>query len=124
MFDNGNIYDDETAKEISMTILKQMGGTNRLKAFVNGRDFIYSKDGTTVFTFSLSKKANGVKIRLNGNDLYDVEFVKVGFKYEKIEGTNIKFKTATRKTVSEHSDIYNDQLIELFERETGLYLHF
>jgi hypothetical protein len=124
MFDKGELYDAETAKEISNTILQQMGGTARIKAFVNGKNFIYSRDGTTTFQFSLSKKANAIKIRLNGNDLYDVEFVKVGSKSEKIEGTDLKFRTGTRKTVSEYTDIGCEQLVELFELETGLYLHF
>jgi hypothetical protein len=124
MFDKGELYDAETAKEISDTILQQLGGTGSLKAFTNAKNFTYSKDGTTSFQFSLCKKSNAVKIRLNGNDLYDVEFVKAGSKSERIEGTNLKFRTSTRKTVSEYEDICCDQLVNLFERETGLYLHF
>jgi len=50
---------------------------------------------------------NFVKIRLNGKDLYDMEFGMIrGFKY------------FPKKIVN---DVYNDQLQEMFTDNTGLY---
>ena len=48
---------------------------------------------------------------LNGSDLYDVQFLKINMTKQ------------THVIVSEHCDMFNDQLRELFERETGLYTH-
>jgi hypothetical protein len=54
-------------------------------------------------------KSTHVKIILDPSDTYTVKFIRV-------HGTKIT-------TVSEHSDIYCDMLVELFENETGLYTH-
>jgi hypothetical protein len=53
-------------------------------------------------------RANYIKIKLNGKDLYDVE---VG----RIRGT-------TYKIVAEQNDLYFDQLKNFIEKATGMYL--
>jgi hypothetical protein len=107
--EGGNIYSDERAQEIASTILMQLGGTGRLKAFVGANNFIYDREGSVSFKFK-GKKANYVRITLNAMDYYDVVF-------KKISGMNVK-------TVSELNDVDFEQLIPFFERETGMYLHF
>lgn len=95
--------------QLAETIIYQMGGFQKLRAFVNARNFTASDDSLT-FKFSGSRKFNHVKIIYNfGLDLYDVEFIKV-------HGANVKRER--------HEMIYAESLVELFEHETGLFLHF
>ena len=64
----------------------------------------------SLLSFRLPKAKDGinyVKITLNGKDLYDIEF-------GRIQGVNYKIK-------KEFNDIYNDQLVDIFEKTTGLY---
>ena len=57
-------------------IIKQLGGAGRIKAMVGACNF--GTNGNDVsFRFKGSKKANHIKITLNGMDLYDVEFIKI-----------------------------------------------
>lgn len=95
----------------AQTILKQLGGANRLVAMVGARDLMHDSKGSLSFKFPNRQrsKPNYVKISLDrGSDTYTVEFGRTGkLSYKKI------------KTVD---GIYADQLIDLFERTTGLYL--
>jgi hypothetical protein len=92
--------------EIAKTILQQLGGQGRLVVMTGAYNFVALRNGVA---FKLkSRKANYVKITLNGKDLYDVEF-------QKIIGTKAKL-------IAEHNDIYFDQLIPIVEKETGMYL--
>ena len=93
-------------QEIARTILAQLGGQGKLVVMTGAYNFIALKNGVS---FKLkSRKANYVKITLNGKDLYDIEF-------QKIIGTKAKI-------IAEHNDIYFDQLIPIVEKETGMYL--
>ena len=93
-------------QEIARTILAQLGGQGKLVVMTGAYNFIALKNGVS---FKLkSRKANYVKITLNGKDLYDIEF-------QKIIG-------AKAKLIAEHNDIYFDQLIPIVEKETGMYL--
>lgn len=92
-------------------IFKQLGGTNRLAAMVGAKNFTFSSDdyyAAFKWVAKSKNKANYIKIKLNGKDLYDVEFGRV-------YGTKYTVK-------STHIDVYADQLVKLFETETGLYL--
>lgn len=90
-------------------VFQQLGGFGRLRAMVGMKDATYdTKNQWISFKFKGSPKANYVKITLNGKDLYDVQFLKIW---------GLKFKE-----VAVFNDVYNDQLIELFEKTTGLYL--
>lgn len=97
--------------EIANTILAQFGGGNRLKNFVSGKYFGAVENGLTFrFTAKAKNKANQVRVTLEPSDTYKVEFLR-------IFGNTVT-------TCSEHTMIYCDQLVDLFEQETGLYLTF
>ena len=92
--------------EIAQIILDQLGGQRKLVVMTGANNFVAVKNGVA---FKLkSRIANYVKIVLNGNDLYDIEF-------QKLIGTK-------SKKVAEYNDIYFDQLIPIVEKETGMYL--
>jgi hypothetical protein len=61
-----------------------------------------------MFKAKAKNRANRVSIKLEASDTYTVEFW-----YE---------RSYAHTTRSIHSNVYADQLRELFERETGLYL--
>jgi hypothetical protein len=98
------------AKMIAETTLQQLGGAGRLTAMIGAKHFGYDKNGTLTFQFKMCKKANGVRIELNGKDLYDVTF------------TKFNARTYEVKEVHKFEDVYADQLKEVFESFTGLYL--
>lgn len=98
------------AREMAETAAAYLGGFRRLSLMVGANNFAYDKGGTLSFRFKGCRKANAVRLVLNGSDLYDVEFHKI--------------TKAGAKLVAAHSDLYFDQLRETFERETGLYLTF
>lgn len=103
----------EQANLIFKQLTLSEAGTNRLKVMVGGKNFTFGAKENCVsfkFTAKAKNKANYMKITLNGNDLYNVEF---GY----IRGINYT-------TRSEIKDMYFDQLKEYFENETGLYLSF
>ena len=91
-------------------ILQQFGGSQRLKAMINGRDFFSENDGMTLrFKFSSCRDANMCKVTLDADDTYTFELIKVG-RLNKVT----EFKSI--------SGIHADQLRELFTAYTGLYL--
>ena len=57
-------------------------------------------------------QSNALRITLDPSDTYTMKFFK------------INPRKLTVDTVREIEDVYCDQLTEIFERETGLYLHF
>lgn len=94
--------------QVAQTIAEQLGGTGRIKMMTGAYNFGTSGNN---LTFRIkNRKVNYVRITLNGKDLYDLQFGRVS-------GTKFTI-------VKEYSDIYNDQLIELFEQTTGMYLRF
>lgn len=98
-----------TGKEVAIAIIDQLGG----KLFIRMTGAKNMLAYPTGLKFSIPARMarngiNGMSIMLNGDDLYDVEFLKV----------NMKKRIHT--VVSAHSGIYCDQLRELFEQETGL----
>ena len=105
LFSEGGTTDEMT---IAKVILEQIGGIRKLVLMTGASNFVALKNGVS---FKIkNRKVNFVKIILNGNDLYDMYFGKI------ISG-NVKL-------VSEKMDIYNDQLVDIFESETGMYLKF
>lgn len=98
---------------IAKTLLKQMGGSSRLKAMIGAKDFLSYKNNLQ-FKFSngrIKDKPNYIDIELDkGSDTYTVEFGRIsrgGLDYKRL------------RTVD---GIYADQLKSLFERHTGLRL--
>lgn len=98
-------------RQIAETIIQQMGGYGKLKAMINAKDFLYSdKEKSLQFKFSGSKKVNCIKITLNNLDLYDIKLYKINLK---------KFTCDVKEKIE---NIYADQLKDIFETKTGLYL--
>lgn len=99
-------------------ILQQIGGHKRLVSFLGAKNFVYSESDKDGYWLSfrlpnrLSKDGiNYIKIELNiGLDVYEMEFGKVG-------------KTSY-KVVKKLDVVYCDQLVDLIEENTGLYLSF
>lgn len=104
-YDNGGSV-EQNDYSVARIILQQLGGQGKLVVMTGANNFIAFSNGVS---FKLkSRKANYVKITLNGNDLYDIQFQKLfGMK---------------SKVVAEYNDIYFDQLIPIVEKETGMYL--
>ena len=98
--------------EIANEIIRQMGG-NKLVAMTGAKNFVAIDNGVTFKIGKNSKSVNFVKITLNAMDTYDVEYSRVAKKRGSYEYVN---------TVKASEDgIYNDQLNESFERNTGMY---
>ena len=86
-------------------------GGQRLVVMIGAKNIAYSSTENYVsfkFMRGAKNKANYIKITLNAADLYDVEF---GY----IRGMNYTVR-------SNVEGLYNDQLKDYFEGETGLYL--
>lgn len=96
--------------EIAQTILTQMGSIGRLQQFTGAYNFVDHGDALSFkFNNVTDIKINYIKITYDeGEDLYNVE---LGY----IKGLNYK-------KVKEMTEIYFDQLMDIFEAETGMYL--
>ena len=82
-----------------------MGGMGRIKAMTGAKNFSITELGVQFqFPNRQRSRGNAVRIDLNGKDLYDVSFY---------NGSRL---------VKEYKDIYFDQLMDIFEEQTGLYL--
>jgi len=105
------------AIQTAETIFQQLGGKGRLTAFVAAKNFAFRNRPETEqveaqFKFKACNGRNTCKVIYNRcPDTYTVEFWNV---------RGVK----TCKKVSSFDNIYCDQLVELFENETKLYLHF
>jgi len=103
------------AKEIAQTILTQLGG-GRAVAMIGmyGMGFGTDENGNAYlsFSFKAGRRANYCKITLNAMDTYDMV----------IEKVSIRGGEQKRKEVANDNGVYCDQLQDLFEKATGLYL--
>ena len=91
--------------KVAQTIFRQINGP-KLGLMVGAHSFVGDENSLS-FKFKGSKKSNYCKITLNGFDLYDVEF-------KKIRGFDVK-------NINSIDNLYYDQLLNVFEKETGLY---
>lgn len=95
--------------QIAQTILAQMGGTRRLVAMIGARDFVAGPNWVSFkWPNKQRSKGNMVKVTLRGDDTYDMEFLNVA--------------GMAAKSVKKHSGVYAEDLVDLFERQTGWYL--
>ena len=102
-----------TNVEIATTIANQMGGTRRLSMMAGAKNF--AADGPALqFKFGAQRRFNFCKVTLRSDDTYTMEISKVSFVRK--EGVH-KFTN-----VKTFDGVYCDQLVEIFERTTGLYL--
>jgi hypothetical protein len=96
----------ETDMTIAKEILRQLGG-NKFIVMTGAKNLA---GGDNYLSFKIGKNktsCNYVKIKLNGKDLYDVEFGRIrGHEY---------------KVLKTYNDVYNDQLRDIFTEYTGLY---
>ena len=106
--DKAELMSLEYRQEVAETILQQLGG-NKFRVMTGAKNFMSHNDPG--LSFRIPNRASGmpnyVKIRLNSLDYYDVEFGRVrGVDY---------------RITSEHDNVPVENLVELFERQTGLY---
>ena len=99
----------EDAKMQAQTIISQLGGSRRLSMMIGASLFAFDEKGVH-FSFKGFRPANKCIISITSMDTYDLVFMK----YSPSKGTC----TETKK----YDGIYCDQLIELFEGYTKLYL--
>lgn len=95
---------------VSKTILEQLGG-NKFIVMTGAKEFIGS-DTTLSFKIGRnSAQVNRVRIELTPMDTYKVTFFNIS-----VRKTGI-----VNKVINETTDVYCDQLQELFTRVTGMY---
>jgi len=100
---------DKQASQVAQTILQQLGGARRLQVMLGAKQFLTSANGVQ-FKFPNRRGPNYVKITLTPDDTYAIEFGRTrGYNYKKLK---------------DYSGIYAEQLVELFEKVTGLHLRF
>jgi hypothetical protein len=93
---------------VATTILQQMGG-QRLIAMTGAHSFVSDGD-SLIFKVPARSTKNGiscVKVTLDPSDTYTMRF--------------LTMKNYQVQTVAERSDVYCDQLQEVFQEETGLF---
>jgi hypothetical protein len=97
-------------QDIAAEIARQLGGTQRLVAFCGAREFVAIENGLRFRVPSNMTKSriSHFTVVLTSEDLYDV-------KAEAVRGTNWK-------TIVEHKGVFCDQLMDLFEEATGMFL--
>lgn len=96
--------------QIARTILQQMGGTGRLAVMI-GATFASVENGVRIYWKNRQpSKGNICQVVLAADDTYTVTF------YQRRAGQT--------KVVREVEGVYCDSLVELFEKQTGYYLHF
>jgi hypothetical protein len=104
--------------EIANTILQQLGG-NKFIAMTGSKNFLAIDNGLKMNLAKNNSGANILTIKLTGDDLYDMEFIKfTSFKF------NIKTMTTREEkveTISISEGVYDDKLAEIFTRVTGLH---
>lgn len=99
--------------QIANEILRQLGG-RKFQVMTGANNFLATDNG---LRFKLpgaggfcKNGINLVTVTLDPSDTYTVLFERV----------RMRKWNCIRKTVAEYSDIYNEQLPRLFEKETGL----
>jgi hypothetical protein len=115
--------------KVAMTIAQQMGGIGRLKTMTGASNFIDHGNALS-FEFPTNKgKPNYVKITLGQDDTYSMEFgrkrptsVSAMAKLPD-NATAEDFKNLVYTKLYEASGVYFDDLQDIFEKRTGLYLH-
>ena len=101
-------------QRISREIYNQIGG-HRFVVMTGCSDFYTIRNGLSMKIPRNKSNANKLEIVLNDKDLYNVSFYKNTL-------PNIKNNFLGKKIlVKEFSDIYCDQLENIFESVTGLY---
>lgn len=98
----------KSADDVGRVILDQMGGAGRLRAMLGARMTLIPHGVQILWPNKQRTRGNMVEIILQSNDTYDMTFYNAS--------------SAGKKLVKKHDNVYFDQLIELFERQTGWFL--
>lgn len=93
--------------QVAQTILNQLGG-NKFVVMTGSKNFLASENFLRMNLTKNKAKAKWLKITLNGNDLYTMDFFTADKNHNII--SKVKFE-----------DVYFDQLQNLFTQATGLY---
>lgn len=98
------------ASQVANTIAEQMGGHRRLRAMLGAQLMALSGGKGLGIKWPNKKRSKGnyVEITLRGDDTYDMEFFNVS--------------NRASKSVKTYRGVYFDQLVEIFEKQTGWYL--
>ncbi|HAP00805.1 MAG TPA: hypothetical protein DCQ93_02660, partial [Bacteroidetes bacterium] len=112
--EGGSVSDDEKYY-VANEIVNQLGGMRRLKMFTGAFNFIAYPNGVSFKLPDEYGGANYIKITLNGMDLYDVESGRI---------SKDEIGVPSYKKLHEHNGVYNDMLIDIFEKDTKMFLHF
>lgn len=98
----------EQQREIADTIIAQLGGRQFIM-LTGSKNFGFDEKGLSFRVGTNEKRVTHVKIDYDGGaDAYDVYFYS-------LRGTDLR-------VVAEHHGIFSDQLQDLFENATGLYV--
>ena len=92
---------------VAKTILEQLGG-NKFRMMTGAKNFMGFENGLVMKIGRNSSNSNYLKITLNSMDTYDMEFAKVT-------------RMGEKKSVTEYNNVYNDSMVEVFEKHTGMY---
>jgi len=92
---------------VAREILNQLGG-NKFRVMTGAKNLMGFENGLVMKIGRNSSNSNYLKITLNSMDLYDMEFAKVS-------------RMGEKKSVREYNNVYNDSMVEVFERHTGMY---
>ena len=93
--------------KVAETILEQLGG-NQFRMMTGAKHLAGDENSLSMRIGRNSSNSNYLKITLNSMDTYDVKFSKLTRKFEE-------------KSITEYNGVYNDSLVEVFERHTGMY---
>ena len=92
---------------VAKTILEQLGG-NQFCMMTGAKNLVDCGDALAMRIGRNKTNSNYLKITLNMMDLYDMKFCQVTKNFEE-------------KSVKEYTNVFNDQLTEIFESHTGMY---
>ena len=92
---------------VAKTILEQLGG-NKFRMMTGAKNFMGFAEGLVMKIGRNSSNSNYLKITLNSMDLYDMKFAKLT-------------RMGELKSVKEYDNVYNDSIVEVFEKHTGMY---
>ena len=92
---------------VAKTILEQLGG-NQFCMMTGAKNLVDCGDALAMKIGRNKTSSNYLKITLNMMDLYDVRFSRVS-------------PMGGERSVTEYNNVYNDSLVEVFEKHTGMY---
>ncbi len=96
---------------VANTILEQLGG-RRFIAMTGAKNFVGEENALSFMIGRNYRQINHVRIYLNALDLYEMTFSQV---------RKNRFNEVVYKQIENFTDVYFDQLQDLFTKATGMY---